>query len=126
MDTFGFEEFEKTLSNIINETPKMIEDFLCEVADETIAETQLNTPVVTGNLRRSWTRSDVKREGNDFNIGVGSNLEYAPHVEYGHKIGKSGFVKGQFILTNNVEKAKKNFDKKLMEYIERMTGGLKL
>lgn len=125
-DTFGFDEFEKKLNKIINEVPKVIEDFLGAIADETVAETQLNTPVVTGNLRRSWGRSDVKREGNNFSVEVGSNLEYAPAVEYGHKVGRSGFVKGQFILTNEVEYMKKNFDKNLKEYVENVTEELKL
>lgn len=125
-DTFGFDEFEKKLNKIINEAPEAIEKFLSEIADETIAETQFNTPVVSGNLRRSWGRSDITREGNDFTVEVGSNLEYAQHVEYGHKTKNGGFVKGQFILTNEVEKSKKNFDKSLEEYINRLTEELKL
>lgn len=125
-DTFGFDEFERKLNKIINEAPEVIEKFLAEIADETIAETQLNTPVITGNLRRSWGRSDVKREGNNFSVEVGSNLDYAEAVEYGHKVGKNGFVKGQFILTNEVEYAKKNFDKNLERYIDKMTEELKL
>lgn len=125
-DTFGFEEFEEALHKLIEEVPETIEKFMANVADETVAETKLNTPVVTGNLRRSWGRSDVKREGNDFSVEVGSNLEYAPYVEYGHKTKNGGFVKGKFILTSEVEYMKKNFDKTLERYVEDITKELEL
>lgn len=125
-DTFGFDEFEEKLNKIINEAPEAIEKFLENIADEVVGETQLNTPVVTGNLCRSWGRSDVKREGNNFSVEVGSNLEYAPYVEYGHKTKNGGFVKGRFILTSEVEYMKKNFDKTLKGYVEDITKELEL
>lgn len=126
VDTFGFDEFEQNINDMLNNFDKKVIDKLGQIGDEVVADTQLNTPVLTGNLRRSWTRSDVEKEYTVYKVEVGTNIDYAEAVEYGHKVGKSGFVKGQFILTNAVEKKKKNINKDLEELINDITEELKL
>lgn len=119
-DTFGFNELEQSINDMINNFDEKISNKLSQIGDEVVADTQLNTPVLSGNLRRSWTRSEVEKVGNIYKVEVGTNIDYAEPVEYGHKVGKSGFVKGQFMLTNAVEKKKRNIDEDLKDLIEEL------
>lgn len=50
---------------------------------------KLNTPVDTGNLRKS-IRYDVSRSGRVVTGQVGTNVEYAPFIEFGTGIYASG------------------------------------
>lgn len=40
-------------------------------------------PVDTGRLRSSITRGEIARDGNDLVATIGTNVEYARHVEFG-------------------------------------------
>ena len=78
---------------------------------------------VGGQMRRSWSISNIKRSNNGIKKELFNNVEYAPHVNYGHRIiirgVTKGFVEGKFILEkviNRVEKAMINeFDKAINE-----------
>lgn len=73
-------------------------DFL-EVATKSLTEMfnrgATETPIDTGELRNS---RGVSRDS------FGYSKEYAPHVEYGHRLKSGGFVQGQFFLKKNAEK----------------------
>jgi hypothetical protein len=112
-DTFGFEDLEEAINDMINNFDEKVSNKLGQIADEVVADTQLATPVDTGNLRRSWTRSDVEKSGTTYKVEVGTNIDYAEPVEFGHRVGTSGFVRGQFMLTKAVEKKKSNINKDL-------------
>lgn len=62
----------------------------------TRARSSGGTPVDTGEMRNS-SRADPK-EGI-----MGYTVEYAPHVEYGHRTVNGGWVPGQHFLEHNVE-----------------------
>lgn len=91
-------------------------DEACEVALEIVggmAESDVkkkitqNRSVVTGNLRNSITHEpmDSKTEV------IGSNVEYAPYVELGHRTRGGGYVNPkpylQPAIAGNAEKYKK-------------------
>lgn len=52
------------------------------------------TPVDTGELRLSLTKDAES---------VGYTKEYAPHVEYGHRLVNGGYVAGQYFFKANVD-----------------------
>lgn len=113
----GFDELEKQLEKLINETDIAIDEALEETCTEIIAETKLRTPVDTGNLRRSWTHDSVVKDGNKSSIELGSSVAYAQAVEEGHRQG-SGFVQGRFMLKDSIDvygnaKLQKKIDDKL-------------
>lgn len=58
------------------------------------------TPVRSGELRRGWTCSKVKRTIRGVHtVTVVNPVRYASYVEYGHrKRGGKGWVEGQFFL----------------------------
>lgn len=51
-----------------------------------------NTPVDTGDLRRSWELAGPDKKGLKFEMDLTNNLEYAEHVEYGHRQEPGRFV----------------------------------
>lgn len=87
-----------------------------------------NTPIKTGNLRKSWSNGDnlfleVVRKGNTYTVSIenkafnakyGSNTFYASFVEEGYHSRSGRFVPGRFMMrTGEIEaerQAQKMFD----------------
>lgn len=62
-----------------------------------------NSPVDTGQLRRSWTADGPNYGGGGWVIKVTNNAEYASYVERGHRTrGGKGWVAGQFFMKNSL------------------------
>lgn len=79
------------------------------------------TPVDTGNLRRSWQFLPVKRSRTNCSGGIYNNCEYAPHVNYGHRIKNNGkycgYVEGQYFQEHARELVKSSFDERKRQLI---------
>ena len=75
------------------------------------------TPVDTGELRQS--SSATKDE-------MGYGTEYAPHVEFGHRIvvkrKKVGYVEGQYFLSANLEQQRPIYKADLKNAIAKEGG----
>ena len=56
-----------------------------------------HTPVDTGTLRNSITHEVKSRE-----VDIGTNVEYAPYVEYGHRTPSGGFVDARHFLRDGI------------------------
>ena len=73
------------------------------------------TPRKTGELiraRRIQLGTDI---GGKWKGSMGYAKDYAPHVEYGHRTVKGGYVPGQRYLKRNVEIQQKTYRKDLIE-----------
>ncbi len=70
---------------------------------------QTRTPKDTGELRTSMAVN--KNSGSEYEVGYAK--EYAPHVEYGHRIVRNGtqvgYVDGQYFLKAMVEDEEDKF-----------------
>ena len=75
------------------------------------------TPVDTGEMRESMDFQ--KPDGNGFGGEVGYTVEYAPHVEYGHRTINGGFVQGQHFLQKNVDEQKPIFKQDLLDALKK-------
>ena len=74
------------------------------------------TPRKTGDLRKSLMTDTQMPDG----AGVGYTMEYAPHVEYGHRTrGGGGYVEGQHFLKTNMEEQAPIFERETKEYLQR-------
>lgn len=63
-----------------------------------------STPVDTGNLRRNWNARGPIFNGSAISLQLYNNVEYASHVEYGHRTrGGGGWVEGRFMLRDSIE-----------------------
>ena len=105
MELKGFKELDKILDEIKTQTPKSTERFLMLQAEELKKDVKDLTPVDTGTLKNSWQRENGKRlTGKKFTQIVFNMTDYAAHVEYGHRIGRSKtkFVRGRFMLRTAV------------------------
>lgn len=90
-----------------------------------------NTPVVTGDLRRSTIFEGVEKVGETFESTVSNNVEYAAHVEYGHRqevgryvpaIGKrlvQSYIPGQYIFRNARKRAINKLPKTVRDAVRR-------
>jgi bacteriophage protein of unknown function (DUF646) len=123
MELKGFEKFDKILNEIKTEAPKATERFLMLQAEEMVGElknkNKILTPVDTGLLRDSWQRENGKRlTGKKFTQIVFNMTDYAAHVEYGHRIGRSKtkFVRGRFMLRTAVAMRQIKFYKDLKNF----------
>lgn len=72
------------------------------------------TPYDTGELLQS-----VNKYGKGADAEVGYTKEYAPHVEYGHRIINGGFVDGQRFLQKNVDIQRPIYHQDLLEAIRK-------
>ena len=79
------------------------------------------TPIDTGELRLS-RRVKKANAGISFAGIFGYAKEYAPHVEYGHRLKGGGFVAGQYFLRSNVEHQRPIYKQRLKDELRK--GGL--
>lgn len=110
-----------------------------ELAARLLALAKKRTPVVSGNLRRGWTATEVRKVDGGYQIEVINPAEYASYVEFGHRqtpgryvpaIGKrlkANWVKGQFMLTISEQEletmAPQILEKKLQKFLEGVVTG---
>ena len=119
MELKGFKEFDKILDEIKTKAPQATERFLMLQAEELKKDVKELTPVNTGTLKNSWQRENGKRlTGKTFSQIVFSMTNYAAHVEYGHRIGRSKtkFVRGRFMLRTAVAMRQIKFYKDLKNF----------
>ncbi|WP_314812263.1 HK97 gp10 family phage protein [Fusobacterium pseudoperiodonticum] len=119
MELKGFKEFDKILIEIKEKAPETTKKFLMLQAEDLKKDVKNLTPVDTGTLKNAWQRENGKRlTGNTFSQIVFNMTNYANHVEYGHRIGKSKtkFVKGKFMLRKALNTRQTKFYKDLKNF----------
>lgn len=127
-DFTDLRKFVKHLEKQEVEAKAMIEKCLNDLAAEMLARTKERTPVDSGDLRRAWTVSSIKRVGKWYEIVISNNLKYGAYVEYGHRTrNHKGWVPGKFMMTMSakeieslapavIEKRVKSFLNQVMRY----------
>lgn len=116
IDTKGLDGLLDKVSRL---SPEIDAAVLAAMSDEGLAwrdDVRNNTPVDTGDLRRSWELTAPDKKGLKFDMDLSNNLEYAEHVEYGHRqeqgrfvpaIGKrlkADFVPGSYMLRDGTRR----------------------
>lgn len=129
----GLDNFMDRLSNVDKSFEKEADKTIKKVVSFTIRDVKKNTPVAKengGTLRRSWSQKKI----NKYEYIVYTNVEYAPHIEYGHrtrqgtgkakkyrpKEGGIRFVKGRYMLTNAIVRAEDKFINEIETLIENL------
>ena len=127
----SFEDMIKEAELASRKTEAIIYDEFNNTGIECVAEIRANEPVVTGNLRRSITSSDVKLNGNEYSMTIGSSLSYAKYAEEGHKqevgkyvpaIGKKlkkEFVQGNHVISDAVDLYQPKLISRIQERVEK-------
>ena len=123
MELKGFKEFDKILDEIKTKAPQATEKFLMLQAEDLKKDVKDLTPVDTGTLKNAWQRENRKRlTGKKFTQIVFNMTDYAAHIEYGHRIGRSKtkFVRGRFMLRTAVAMRQIKFYKDLKNFYGRL------
>ena len=134
----GLKEFNKIIEEMEKEKEQLMIDTIKELAARLLRKVIKRTPSDTGNLRRNWTVSDVRKNGENYEIEVSNSAEYASYVEFGHRqtpgrfvpaIGKrlkKSWVKGKFMLTISENELQKQapavIEKKITEWLKKLGG----
>lgn len=101
----GLEELEAKLAQMIErDFPAEFRQKVLDIAYELQGRVKLHTPYKTGYLQDRWAVGDIVKKGDTYYIEVYTNVEYAAHVEYGHRTrdGK-GLVKGSHMMDISLE-----------------------
>ena len=116
IDTKGLDGL---LDKVESLSPRIDQAVYTAMADEGLSwrdDVRNNTPVDTGDLRRSWELTGPDKKGLKFEMDLANKLEYAEHVEYGHRqepgrfvpaIGKrlkADFVPGSYMLRDGTRR----------------------
>lgn len=134
----GLKEFKKIIEEMEKEKEQLMIDTIKELAARLLRKVIKRTPSDTGNLRKNWTVSDVRKNGGNYEIEVSNSTEYASYVEFGHRqtpgrfvpaIGKrlkKSWVKGKFMLTISESELQKQapavIEKKITEWLKKLGG----
>ena len=111
-----------------------------EIAKELHKALLLNTPVITGNLRKEWSSGEnlmftVERIPNGFQVtlinnartGSENGFQYASAVNYGHKTPNGGWVAGRFFVERSEAQTEPKcydiIDKNIRKYFMRWLSG---
>lgn len=106
-DENGLKEELKRLSNLELEAVK--KKTLTQMLNR--ARAAGGTPVDSGDLRKSSRISEDE---------MGYGMEYAAHVEYGHRTRGGGFVSGQHYLKKNVDTQGPIFEQDVLDRIRKI------
>ena len=129
MDIEGLEQLTRTLNNASNNFDMEAEKAIGRVANYILKNVKLKTPVAAkdgGTLRRSWQVNMPEK----LTRVIYNNINYAPHVEFGHRTrlgsgkgkprGKIKFVKGRYMLRKSLELAEKKMETEFSSIIENL------
>ncbi|MED0758665.1 HK97 gp10 family phage protein [Aneurinibacillus thermoaerophilus] len=132
----GLDIFERMLlQRVIREMPDKVERKLTELAYRYLADVKRLTPVAEntptrkgGTLRDSIRVDGVKRVGDEFVVVIGSNVHYAPHIEYGHRIKNKageyvGFVQGFHMFEIPLKQMEEWIDQDIKQWLQDIVEG---
>ncbi|OQB15715.1 MAG: hypothetical protein BWY15_00428 [Firmicutes bacterium ADurb.Bin193] len=113
--SFNYNDLVKLRDNMIaleKRSDDFLRGFLLEMALRALAKTKQRTPVDTGTLRNNWFVGQVRRKGDMLEVDIYNNIEYASHVEYGHKTRSGGFKEGVFMCRLSIDEIQKELPKR--------------
>lgn len=115
----NFDKFSGKLETITEQGLDVVDRFLDQEAETIKGRVQDNTPVDTGLLRERWAHTPAS--GGQCQIY--NNVDYAAHVEYGHRTRNGGFVKGRKMLHRGMLQSGKAFEADCAAIYKKLLGG---
>ncbi|MEA5008233.1 HK97 gp10 family phage protein [Clostridium tyrobutyricum] len=141
-DIEGLDEFKNAMIDLMKvKFPEELEREIYNLANRIWVKVKKRTPVGVyknghsgGDLRKNWQIGNLVREGNGYYIEVFNILDYASHVEYGHRtrLGKTDhphtykkrgtidFVPGKYMLKISVEELNKELPGYLSSWLDNV------
>lgn len=145
-----FRELEKLFKNVekaqnpksAESIEKVFEKILFEAGNKLLVKVKDNSEFAStsrGHLRRNWFIGSVARNGDNWEIEIYNNVEYASFVEYGHRgvgiwienIGEwrvlhteTHWTEGRFMLTLSMQDMRKMLPQIADKHIQKYLKGL--
>ena len=125
------------LDKVNNLSPRIDQAVMSAMSDEGMSwrdDVRANTPVDTGDLRRSWTLTGPDKKGLKFEMDLANPLEYSEYVEYGHRqepgrfvpaIGKrlkADFVPGSYMLRDGTRRLEETLGPAVQREVKKAVG----
>lgn len=101
-----FDQLNRKLADAVKRLPEVSNQFLDMEAEVLNTRVKRLTPVKTGHLRLHWKRT----KASNAKARVYNNVEYAGHVEYGHRTKGGGLVKGRYMLHKAMAEMNEQFE----------------
>lgn len=106
----GLGKLNRKLTKAAAQLPHEKLRFLAQEAELVKARTKLLTPVDTGRLRAAWSSTEPAGES----VTIYNNTEYAPYVEFPHRIVAWGhdtgrIQPGNFMLRDAIDESAASF-----------------
>lgn len=99
-DVSSLKDFKDQLKGLGGIVDSIIQEALEECVAREMRMTKKLTPVDTSTLRKAWRITDVKKDGDAYQVTLYNNSDYADYVEFGHRtIDHKNWVPGKFMLT---------------------------
>lgn len=112
---------QKFLEFLMQTMPEAVEQKLYEIAHRLNASIKRNTPVDTGRLRNSFIVGNLVKNGNEWYIEVGTNVEYSKHVEYGHRThDHKRFVEGAHMVEISLRQLEQELPLEMKGWLREM------
>ena len=115
VDITGLKKFQKQLSNL--DKDRFFDEAVKVTARKLLRTVILETPVDTGELRRSWSTDNV------YHITIINSKKYASYVENGHRVKKQngwGWAEGRFMQKKSEEAVKKAAPQLIQKRLEKL------
>lgn len=100
-DCREFKRFRDNFEKLSTGYEKWLQSFLMREATRFLALVKPLTPVDTGDLRDHWIIGKMFRQGDTLSVEILNPMEYAEHVEYGHRTrggAGMGYVPGVYMM----------------------------
>ena len=136
IDTKGLDGLLDKVSRL---SPEIDGAVLTAMTDEGVGwrdDVRANTPVDTGDLRRSWELTGPDKKGLKFEMDLANPLEYVEFVEYGHRqepgrfvpaIGKrlvADYVPGSYMLRDGTRRLEETLKPAVQKEVRKAIEGL--
>lgn len=125
IDIRELKKFKDSLEKLKSDTKREMAQLLDLNTNRMVADIKRNTPVDTGLLRNSFERTEIQGNEQGFQTEVSTNLEYAPYIEYGHRMKGGGFVKGHFMVYEAEKRIQKRIDQDVRNLVIKLGRTLK-
>lgn len=118
------DQYRRELEAMVKDIKEIDKKVLNKSLNVGLREAKRMTKVKTGYMRRSWFVGPVRESSDGVEKDLYNVAEYAPYVNYGHRIVANkktkGFVKGTFVLEKTIGTVDKTMVKEFKKAVEEV------
>lgn len=111
----GADELQSALRNGANLS---VYDCIKKTTVDLLTSAKQHTPVDKGKLKQHCYSELPQRSASNPEGSVYYTMEYAPHVEYGHRTVNGGYVAGQYYLKAAVDEITPQFQEEIKKAVK--------